>query len=108
MLARAGGKCEICRIPAQEATRGKLFIDHDHNYGVFAIRGLICNRCNLLVRKVEQGEKTDIRVTAYIANAWFMWRLVNPPGRPGPLKDPRVFGGWERPAQALRKAGLRP
>jgi hypothetical protein len=95
LLARCGNRCEICDIPGPEAPRGKLFVDHDHRYGLYAVRGMLCARCNILMRDVDRRRRVDSRAEAYVANAWFMWRLVNPPGR-YQITDPRVWGGWER------------
>lgn len=99
LIARCGNRCEICGIPGEQAPRNKLFIDHDHRYGLYAIRGLLCARCNILMRDVDRCRRVDDRATAYMANAWFMWRLVNPPGSTTQI-DPRVSGGWERPVLA--------
>jgi hypothetical protein len=96
LLARCGNRCEICGVRGEDAPRRKLFIDHDHRYGLYAIRGLLCARCNILMRDVDRCRRTDDRATGYLANAWFMWRLVNPPGSEK-RTDPRVRGGWERP-----------
>lgn len=96
-LARCGNRCEICRTPGPETKRKKLFIDHDHRYGQYAIRGPLCVSCNILMRDVDRCLRTDLRASAYMANAWFMWRLRNPGRLTGPdLIDPRVFGGEDR------------
>ena len=47
-----GGLCGICRGPQQGKRR--LGIDHNHETG--KVRGLLCDRCNLLVGKVETGQ----------------------------------------------------
>lgn len=41
MHRRQGGRCLICR----KKTLKKLYVDHDHKTG--AVRGLLCNRCNM-------------------------------------------------------------
>ncbi len=43
MLFMQDHKCDICKKPAHELSRG-LCIDHDHTTGV--IRGLLCTQCN--------------------------------------------------------------
>lgn len=78
LLKRSRGLCEVCGIPGREVTREKLFIDHDHAHGHTAVRGLICARCNMLVRDVDRGWRKDPRVTAYLANAWFTRRHTAP------------------------------
>src|SRR5699024_1480674 len=50
MLEQQDGRCAICqREPDHQNTRGRgvLFIDHCHNSN--AIRGLLCNDCNLII-----------------------------------------------------------
>jgi hypothetical protein len=49
LLARAGGFCEICGLADHENAHGRLWIDHDHAIGDWAVRGLVCRRCNILL-----------------------------------------------------------
>jgi len=72
MWEHAGGRCEICRVPAADTPDGKLFIDHAQEYGFFAVRGMLCSKCNSLMRYVDRGEKSDRRAFAYRSNAWFV------------------------------------
>lgn len=47
---RSGGVCEMCGA----APFKMLYIDHDHGRGRYAVRGLLCARCNTqLVRKFK-------------------------------------------------------
>lgn len=69
---RAGGACEICRTPQADVRGGKLYIDHDHRYGDFAVRGLLCPRCNKLVARVEMTNEWHHEVSSYLKNAWFL------------------------------------
>lgn len=46
LLARSGGRCEVCMVEAARERFGVLSIDHAHNLGKWAVRGLLCNRCN--------------------------------------------------------------
>ena len=68
----AGGACQICGVLPQDTPAGKLAIDHAPEYGLFAVRGLLCSRCNSLMRYVDSGEKRDQRALAYCTNAWFV------------------------------------
>jgi hypothetical protein len=75
---RADGKCEICRIPEAETPRGLLCIDHDGRYSWWAVRGLLCDKCNALMSRIDNGErKGDPRATAYYLNAWFLRVIKN-------------------------------
>jgi len=69
---RAGGACEICRTPQADVRGGKLYIDHDHRYGDFAVRGLLCPKCNKLVARVEKTNEWNHQVSVYLQNAWFL------------------------------------
>ena len=79
-----GGACGICRGPQQGDRR--LGIDHNHDTG--AVRGLLCDRCNLMVGKVETGQpvKTDRAVIEdWIARPGIGTggKYVSPPGKWG-------------------------
>lgn len=79
LRSRAAGHCESCGTPAERERRG-LLIDHDHRYGLGAVRGLICSRCNTHLGMLENptvwpGFEADERsrgLHRYLANAWFM------------------------------------
>jgi hypothetical protein len=50
LCRQQGGVCGICGKPETSTFRGvlrSLCVDHDHATGV--IRGLLCNRCNLML-----------------------------------------------------------
>lgn len=47
ILASQDGKCAICQADRPGARRRNFAVDHCHNTKV--IRGLLCNRCNLLI-----------------------------------------------------------
>lgn len=68
----AGGRCQICRKPPEETPDGKLFIDHAGEYSFFAVRGLLCSKCNSLMAYIDRGKKRDRRAFEYRANAWFV------------------------------------
>lgn len=69
---RSNGCCEICGTPEPETPTGVLHIDHDGRYGWAAVRGLLCPKCNALMRYVDGGQKEDLRAGTYLRNAWFM------------------------------------
>lgn len=44
LLVSQGGVCEICKQPPDEASKGVLHVDHDHETG--GLRSLLCTKCN--------------------------------------------------------------
>lgn len=68
-LARlADGCCQICSTPTTP-----LYIDHDHALGNWAVRGLVCHRCNQAMRHVENGNHPPTaEVTNYLNSAWHL------------------------------------
>lgn len=72
LLRRAGGRCEICGRPDRENAKGKLHIDHDYEWGPWAVRGLLCHDCNSRERFPWMAQKRS----PYIANAWYVERLA--------------------------------
>ena len=74
---RAEGRCEICRIAAEDTPRRKLCIDHDRRYGFPAVRGLLCDKCNSLISHVDRGEKHDVRAYGYYTRAWFLAAIAS-------------------------------
>lgn len=67
LLVDTGNLCQICTTPARDTWRGKLVIDHDHDHGIWAVRGLLCPRCNT---SLERGEVTP-QQAAYLASPWY-------------------------------------
>jgi len=68
----ARGCCQICRTAEPDTIRGKLVIDHAQEYGLFAVRGLLCDKCNALMDRVDQGIEYDPRALTYRMNSWFV------------------------------------
>lgn len=104
LLVRSGNQCEICRAHAATQQWGKLCVDHDHQYGLWAVRGMLCHGCN---RFLDQLPRTHPAVADYLRNAWHLskgWRLDVPqePSLGARVMEPRrkVWGrvdeGWLR------------
>jgi hypothetical protein len=75
--ARADGHCELCGISEADIPFGKLHMDHDHAIGFGAVRGLVCQKCNAHLRRVDSGERsTDDKVTAYLTSPF--WHVIYP------------------------------
>lgn len=69
MLRKQAHRCAVCRRPETQkmAATGKmkrLAVDHDHVTG--AVRGLLCQRCNVLVWAMEDNHTTLVAIGAYI------------------------------------------
>ncbi len=71
LAARANRRCERCG-------RGvRLNIDHDHELGLTAIRGLVCHACNTRLGRVDSGELVlDHFDDAYLERAWHLGRDI--------------------------------
>lgn len=82
---RSGGKCERCGVDGREVHRG-LVIDHEHRLGPGAVRGLLCWRCNSILRFVDFAvTEPDVLTVAYLAISGFP--VLAP--RRGPVERPR-------------------
>lgn len=62
-------RCAICRRPEsvhlkRNGDRRRLAVDHDHVTG--AVRGLLCQRCNILVWALEDNHTTLDAIRVYI------------------------------------------
>ncbi|MEV4438532.1 endonuclease domain-containing protein [Streptomyces sp. NPDC049577] len=69
LLGRADGHCMLCKTRPRPGR--PLNIDHDHALGDWAVRGLVCDRCNQIVRRVEAGEYPDwLPVKHYLDAPW--------------------------------------
>jgi hypothetical protein len=111
LLIEARGRCQVCRAPGEPEPRQMLFIDHDAYRGDWAVRGLLCNRCNTILGKDLEVPRDDA-FAAYLANSWFIRMLASlgvgpdvpeepPVGAVVRLGDrrPRMWrspGGWVR------------
>ncbi|MGW1784572.1 endonuclease domain-containing protein [Streptomyces sp. NPDC002143] len=66
--------CCASRADAARSARTRprsLYIDHDHTLGIWAVRGLVCHRCNQALRAVDAGQrKRPAAVSRYLASAW--------------------------------------
>ena len=64
ILAQQGGGCAICGILYEDVAGRRLAMDHDHNHCpgkigcALCVRGMLCNRCNNLVRLA--GDSPDM------------------------------------------------
>jgi len=54
LLTTQAGCCAICERPPKAGSKRPLSVDHDHVTGV--VRGLLCDRCNMLLSGLERRE----------------------------------------------------
>ncbi|WP_434744625.1 endonuclease domain-containing protein [Streptomyces sp. A-14] len=79
MWARADGHCEACG-QAIDRTKRDHAIDHDHRYGITAVRGIVCARCNGYLARLETPRFRPTFISgpgrwfrSYFLRAWFMY-----------------------------------
>ena len=109
LLRRSSGRCEMCGLPWHENEFGRLYIDHDTALGRWAVRGLLCRRCNAVERFGWFGART------YHANAWYLSELAAT-GVPLRRRQPRVgtivldfaYRPWRRTAAGWLPVEKRP
>ena len=68
-LRKQANRCAICRRPETVRSRStgeprRLAVDHDHVTGT--IRGLLCQRCNVLVWAIEDNHTSLAAIGAYV------------------------------------------
>jgi hypothetical protein len=80
LWARAAGRCEICRVVWRFVVQQRLDIDHDPRKGDWAVRGLLCSRCNTGLG--TPGQMVGPEVDAYLANPWRTKPPVTATARP--------------------------
>jgi hypothetical protein len=64
MLKAQDYKCKICKIETGELSKA-LHIDHCHKSG--NIRGLLCNKCNVLLGFARDDENILLNAIEYLA-----------------------------------------
>jgi len=68
LLATARGCCMLCW-----RSDAPLCIDHDHQLGPWAVRGLLCRSCNSRLIHVDSGAReATVGVAEYLANPWHL------------------------------------
>jgi hypothetical protein len=95
LLADCDSRCETCGQPASMTTRRKLFIDHDGSIGQWAVRGLLCGKCNAALRYDRDAPGW---AAAYLASPWWRRTLESlgvPPAPPEPDTS-RVLDFFDR------------
>lgn len=107
LWSRTNGACTFC------GATGTLHIDHDADAGAWAVRGLLCSRCNTALDS-SRALLPDAAVADYLANPWYRTGLGLSSERPA---EPPIGSHWQLPNGAVihrihrgwvRKAGPRP
>jgi hypothetical protein len=74
--SRAGGRCEICETPTEETGGRRLVVDHFWRDGRRIIRGLLCDKCNVVMSCMDgrkpwgANRRWESKARTYEANAW--------------------------------------
>lgn len=66
ILASQGGGCVLCHTTIPHRRRVHFDIDHDHRTG--EIRGLLCNRCNMTLGRMQDDADWFRRAADYLNN----------------------------------------
>lgn len=86
--------CALCGLPEAQQPTPRLQIDHDPGVGQWAVRGLLCVRCNTsLFDPVTRGLPAQ-DVASYLGNAW--WHTLPPPIAEPLAVGAVVLGRWSR------------
>lgn len=64
ILERQGGGCAICGLVTKMRGKVVLVVDHDHETG--AVRGLLCNPCNLMMGRYDSDPDFVSRLLGYV------------------------------------------
>jgi hypothetical protein len=74
LLERSKGRCELCGLEGSASAWGLLHIDHEHQVGRWAVRGLLCDGCNVRLQRGRRLPDTP-PLRRYLANAWYRLEL---------------------------------
>ncbi|MEV5944618.1 endonuclease domain-containing protein [Streptomyces sp. NPDC051994] len=110
LVDHAGNRCQLCCRTGPETGHGYLVIDHDAHLGNWAVRGLLCSRCNLLI---EYAQIDSAAAEAYLNSPWHARHPIPPLDEPpvgsfiraGRRRFERTLQGWE-PRDRLKGSRL--
>lgn len=88
LVADAKGSCQICDVKPEQTKHGFLVVDHDAKVGDWAVRGLLCSRCNTQLDSHVHVLDSK-RVARYLSRPWYRARLEEL-GLPPKLPEPPV------------------
>lgn len=91
---QAQNRCQICGIPADDTPHGLLHIDHEAGRGEWAVRGLLCSRCNTqLDSNVHVLDAAA--VARYLCNPWYRSKFAELGISLSPTPQPSVGSAVE-------------
>lgn len=64
LFVEQGGRCAVCRRPAEESRDGVLQRDHDHD--TKKVRGLLCSQCNTALGLLGDNPATALAAAEYL------------------------------------------
>jgi hypothetical protein len=65
MLSDQNDVCKICKGPG-DGKKGNLAVDHNHKTG--AVRGLLCNSCNVALGNAKESIEILQSMIKYLQN----------------------------------------
>ena len=68
--------CDIEGCGVAHTDEAPLYVDHDHAIGRAAIRGLVCNRCNLALEVIETAPGLVPAMLEYLERT--KWNAIDP------------------------------
>jgi hypothetical protein len=102
LLEHSGGNCELCGLEGDASAWGLLHIDHEHQVGRWAVRGLLCDGCNARLQRHRRLPSTP-PLLRYLASPWYRCELERLglsdelPAEPGPGSSVATLGrSWTR------------
>lgn len=84
LIAHAGGRCQACSVAPEETPHGFLVIDHDASVGQWAVRGVLCSKCNTAL---PDGSSPGW-AAGYLARPWWRLELERRGVEAAPLAEP--------------------
>jgi hypothetical protein len=102
-LSIQNGVCAIEGCGVAHTDEAPLYVDHDHAIGRAAIRGLVCNRCNLALEIIENAPGLVQAMLEYLDRT--KWNAIDPDAGPELLTpDPRKSNSHQRQREGIAKA----
>ena len=68
ILAEQNNACAICKTPHIDENGKRLSVDHNHLLGTGAVRGLLCNPCNMGLGMFKDSPTILLAAFIYLEN----------------------------------------